>query len=210
MILLKKMSTEQEEQPTEQSRQYTDEEKASMRQKRFDRFNDACDKAIEYFVTPKVIENIHADEKDGYKKMKIATWKYVADEKETHDADGTQTVFGSDENGGLRLLTLINKERGNNYKFMNKINLFINNAISQGGNKYRCYTSFSRDENNRANNTWSIYVTWEPLAQRTDRPSYDRRPSGGRGDGGRGPGRGGRGPGRGAPFQGRGRGSQKL
>ena len=208
------MSTEEQAIETaEQNHQYTDEEKQAMREKRMERFNDACNKAIEYFVTDKVLESIQTDEKDGYKRMKIATWKYVLDEKDTHDADGTQTVFGNDENGGLRLLTLINKERGNNYKFMNKINYYINNAISQGGNKYRCYTAFSKDDNDRSNNTWSIYVTWEPPVARNDRQSFaggrGQGREGGRGKGpfqGRGAGRGaGRGGGRGA-----GRGNQKL
>ncbi len=131
-------------------KEYTEEEKAAYRQKKFDRYNAAYEEAA--------IEI----SKDGESKIKKAveenksqailyTFYFMQDRNATQDTKGVKIAFGDN----IRMYDILTKGKGH---FLRVLNGKFN---KENETKYHC--GFFRRVNPDGNgfNEWNVYVSWK-------------------------------------------------
>ncbi len=133
-----------------EKKEYTAEEKAAYRQKKFDRYNAAYEEAANE-ISKGGEEKIKKAIEENKSQAILYTFYFMQDRNATQDTKGVKISFGDN----IRMYDILTKGKGH---FLKVLNAKFN---KESENKYHC--GFFRRVNPDGNgfNEWNIYVSWK-------------------------------------------------
>lgn len=134
----------------ETKKEYTAEEKAAYRQKKFDRYNAAYEEAATE-ISKGSEEKIKNAENEKKTQAILYTFYFMKDREAKQDTKGVKIAFGDN----IRMYDILTKGKGH---FLKVLNAKFN---KENESKYHC--GFFRRVNPDGNgfNEWNIYVSWK-------------------------------------------------
>jgi hypothetical protein len=134
----------------QEKKEYTAEEKAAYRQKKFDRYNTAYEEAANV-ISKGGEDKIKKATEENKSQAILYTFYFMQDRNATQDTKGVKISFGDN----IRMYDILTKGKGH---FLRVLNTKFN---KESENKYHC--GFFRRVNPDGNgfNEWNIYVSWK-------------------------------------------------